>query len=104
MEKARESRWGRGGFLVLGMAMGFVLGYVLGGVSAVGAVPGDSLKEAPREERPQAPPQPTQDKRAVLEALYEDTGMRTGSIEGTHAIRALLSFYDRLNLKALEDD
>ena len=30
--------------------------------------------------------------------------MRTGSIEGTHAIRALLSFYDRLNLKALEDD
>ena len=104
MEKARESRWGRGEFLVLGMAMGFVLGYVLGGVSAVGAVPGDSPKEAPREERPQAPPQPTQDKRAVLEALYEDTGMRTGSIEGTHAIRALLSFYDRLNLKALEDD
>lgn len=104
MEKARESRWGRGGFLVLGMAMGFVLGYVLGGVSAVGAVPGDSLKETPREERPHASPQPTQDKRAVLEALYEDTGMRTGSIEGTHAIRALLSFYDRLNLKALEDD
>ena len=100
MEKARESRWGRGGFLVLGMAMGFVLG----GVSAVGAVPGDSLKETPREERPHASPQPTQDKRAVLEALYEDTGMRTGSIEGTHAIRALLSFYDRLNLKALEDD
>ena len=104
MEKARESRWGRGGFWVLGMAMGFVLGYVLGGVSAVGAVPGDSLKETPREERPHASPQPTQDKRAVLEALYEDTGMRTGSIEGTHAIRALLSFYDRLNLKALEDD
>lgn len=104
MEKARESRWGRGEFLVLGMAMGFVLGYVLGGVSAVGAVPGDSLKETPREERPHASPQPTQDKRAVLEALYEDTGMRTGSIEGTHAIRALLSFYDRLNLKALEDD
>ena len=46
MEKARESRWGRGGFLVLGMAMGFVLGYVLGGVSAVGTVPGDSPKEA----------------------------------------------------------
>ena len=104
MEKARESRWGRGGFWVLGMAMGFVLGYVLGGVSAVGAVPGDSPKETPREERPHASPQPTQDKRAVLEALYEDTGMRTGSIEGTHAIRALLSFYDRLNLKALEDD
>ena len=104
MEKARESRWGRGGFWVLGMAMGFVLGYVLGGVSAVGAVPGDSLKETPREERPHASPQPTQDKRAVLEALYEDTGMRTGSIEGTHAIRALLSFYDRLNLKAFEDD
>nr|WP_314718231.1 hypothetical protein [uncultured Fretibacterium sp.] len=104
MEKARESRWGRGGFLVLGMAMGFVLGYVLGGVSAVGAVPGDSLKETPREERPHASPQPTQDKRAVLEALYEDTGMRTCSIEGTHAIRALLSFYDRLNLKAFEDD
>ena len=104
MEKARESRWGRGGFLVLGMAMGFVLGYVLGGVSAVGAVPGDSPKEAPREERPHASPQPTQDKRAVLEALYEDTGMRTGSIEGTHAIRALLSFYDRLNLKTFEDD
>ncbi len=104
MEKARESRWGRGEFLVLGMAMGFVLGYVLGGVSAVGAVPGDSPKEAPREERPQAPSQPTQDKRAVLEALYEDTGMRTGSIKEAHAIRALLSFYDRLNLKALEDD
>ena len=104
MEKARESRWGRGGFLVLGMAMGFVLGYVLGGVSAVGAVPGDSPKETPREERPHASPQPTQDKRAVLEALYEDTGMRTGSIEGTHAIRALLSFYDRLNLKTFEDD
>lgn len=104
MEKARESRWGRGGFWVLGMAMGFVLGYVLGGVSAVGAVPGDSPKETPREERPHASPQPTQDKRAVLEALYEDTGMRTGSIEGTHAIRALLSFYDRLNLKAFEDD
>ena len=104
MEKARESRWGRGGFLVLGMAMGFVLGYVLGGVSAVGTVPGDSPKEAPREERPQAPPQPTQDKRAVLEALYEDTGMRTGSIKEAHAIRALLSFYDRLNLKAFEDD
>ena len=86
------------------MAMGFVLGYVLGGVSAVGAVPGDSPKEAPREERPQAPPQPTQDKRAVLEALYEDTGMRTGSIKEAHAIRALLSFYDRLNLKAFEDD
>ena len=104
MEKARESRWGRGGFWVLGMAMFFVLGYVLGGVSAVGAVPGDSPKEAPREERPQAPPQPTQDKRAVLEALYEDTGMRTGSIKEAHAIRALLSFYDRLNLKAFEDD
>jgi len=86
------------------MAMGFVLGYVLGGVSAVGAIPGDSPKEAPREERPQAPSQPTQDKRAVLEALYEDTGMRTGSIKEAHAIRALLSFYDRLNLKALEDD
>ena len=104
MEKARESRWGRGGFWVLGMAMFFVLGYVLGGVSAVGAVPGDSPKEAPREERPQAPPQPTQDKRAVLEALYEDTGMRTGSIKEAHAIRALLFFYDRLNLKAFEDD
>ena len=104
MEKARESRWGRGGFWVLGMAMGFVLGYVLGGVSAVGAVPGDSPKEAPREERPHAPPQPTQDKRAVLEALYEDTGMRTGSIKEAHAIRALLSFYDRLNLKTFEDD
>lgn len=104
MEKARESRWGRGGFWVLGMAMGFVLGYVLGGVSAVGTVPGDSPKEAPREERPHAPPQPTQDKRAVLEALYEDTGMRTGSIKEAHAIRALLSFYDRLNLKTFEDD
>jgi len=86
------------------MATFFVLGYVLGGVSAVGAVPGDSPKETPREERPHAPPQPTQDKRAVLEALYEDTGMRTGSIKEAHAIRALLSFYDRLNLKALEDD
>ena len=104
MEKARESRWGRGGFWVLGMAMGFVLGYVLGGVSAVGAVPGDSPKETPREERLHASPQPTQDKRAVLEALYEDTGMRTGAIKEAHAIRALLSFYDRLNLKAFEDD
>ena len=45
MERARESRWGRGGFLILGMAMFFVLGYVLGSISAVGAVPGDSLKE-----------------------------------------------------------
>ena len=39
-----------------------------------------------------------------MEALYEDTGMRTCSIEGTHAIRALLSFYDRLNLKTFEND
>ena len=61
MERTRESRWGRGGFLLLGMATFFVLGYVLGGVSAVGAVPGDSPKETPREERPHASPQPQED-------------------------------------------
>ena len=104
MEKARESRWGRGGFLVLGMAMGFVLGYVLGGVSAVGAVPGDSPKETPREERPHASPQPQEDGGYAIRDLYEDTGMGARTVHGVHVIRALLSFYDRLNLKAFEDD
>ena len=104
MERARESRWGRGGFLVLGMAMGFVLGYVLGGVSAVGAVPGDSPKETPREERPHASPQPQEDGGKAIRDLYEDTGMGAQTVHGVHVIRALLSFYDRLNLKAFEDD
>jgi len=86
------------------MAMGFVLGYVLGGVSAVGAVPGDSLKETPREERPHASPQPQEDGGKAIRDLYEDTGMGARTVHGVHVIRALLSFYDRLNLKALEDD
>ena len=104
MEKARESRWGRGGFWVLGMATFFVLGYVLGGISAVGAVPGDSPKETPREERPHASPQPQEDGGNAIRDLYEDTGMGARTVHGVHVIRALLSFYDRLNLKAFEDD
>jgi len=86
------------------MAMGFVLGYVLGGVSAVGAVPGDSPKETPREERPHASPQPQEDGGYAIRDLYEDTGMGARTVHGVHVIRALLSFYDRLNLKAFEDD
>ena len=104
MERARESRWGRGGFLILGMAMFFVLGYVLGSISAVGAVPGDSLKETPREERPHASPQPQEDGGKAIRDLYEDSGMGARTVNGVHVIRALLSFYDRLNLKAFEDD
>ena len=104
MERARESRWGRGGFLLLGMATFFVLGYVLGGVSAVGAVPGNSPKETPREERPHASPQPQEDGGYAIRDLYEDTGMGARTVHGVHVIRALLSFYDRLNLKAFEDD
>ena len=104
MERARESRWGRGGFLILGMAMFFVLGYVLGSISAVGAVPGDSPKETPREERPHASPQPQEDGGYAIRDLYEDTGMGARTVHGVHVIRALLSFYDRLNLKAFEDD
>ena len=104
MERARESRWGRGGFLLLGMATFFVLGYVLGSISAVGAVPGDSLKETPREERSHASPQPQEDGGKAIRDLYEDSGMGARTVNGVHVIRALLSFYDRLNLKAFEDD
>ena len=68
----------------------FVLGYVLGGISAVGAVPGDSPKETLRKEQPQGPSRPTQDKQAILEALYDDMGMKASSIEVAQAIRVSL--------------
>ena len=104
MERTRKSPWGRGGFLILGMAMGFVLGYVLGGVSAVGAVSEDSQKETLRKERPHASPQPQNDGGKAIRDLYEDTGMGARTVNGVHVRRALLSFYYRLNLKAFEDD
>lgn len=104
MAPAQESRWGREGFLFLGMAAGFVLGYILGGISTVGAAPDDKPKETLRAEQPQGPSRPTQDKWAILEALEDDTGVRVRSIEEAQVIRALFSFYDRLTLEAFEAD
>ena len=100
----RGSRWQPKAFSFMGMAAGFVLGYVLGGVSAVRAVSNDSPQETLQAEQQQSPSQHTQDTRAILEALYDDTGIWTRSIKEAHTVRALLSFYDQLTLEAFEAD
>lgn len=104
METARESRWERGAFLFLGMAVGFLLGYLLGRTPLVGAVSDDSPKKMFQAEQPQGSSHSEQDKRTVIQALYEDTGMRAWKDNEAQTIRALLSFYDQLNLKDFEAD